>query len=59
MRTGPIKLEVGNIVRLQSGGPNMTVVAVGSWGLVTCQWFDGNKLYTEKFVYDTLRKIFL
>jgi uncharacterized protein YodC (DUF2158 family) len=46
------KFQTGQIVRLKSGGPLMTV-----WGnddLVGCQWFDGNTLQTSSFVEGTL-----
>src|SRR5579859_5811094 len=37
-------LQVGEVVRLKSGGPAMTVVATGARaepGVVDCAWFDG------------------
>lgn len=33
-------LKIGDVVRLKSGGPAMTVMAIGRQG-VTCQWFAG------------------
>jgi uncharacterized protein YodC (DUF2158 family) len=42
-------LQAGEIVRLKSGGPPMTVV-LGGVGRVRCQWFDTkNQLLTETF----------
>lgn len=44
----------GDIVRLKSGGPKMTVLdAKGE--AVTCKWFDRNgKLHSDGFVASTL-----
>jgi uncharacterized protein YodC (DUF2158 family) len=36
-------LRIGDVVRLKSGGPSMTVVALGGRaepGVVDCVWFD-------------------
>jgi len=39
----------GDIVRLKSGGPKMTVLSLEN-GSVTCKWFDRNgKLHTDEF----------
>jgi uncharacterized protein YodC (DUF2158 family) len=35
--------EVGDVVRLKSGGPKMTVTEVNRPNVV-CSWFDGNEL---------------
>lgn len=54
------ELKVGDIVRLKSGGPKMTVVSVEedingsalretSLLVVGCQWFAGDKLDTGYF----------
>jgi uncharacterized protein YodC (DUF2158 family) len=43
----------GDTVRLNSGGPVMTVTAVeGDW--VVCDWFDGSKKCEHKFVITAL-----
>jgi uncharacterized protein YodC (DUF2158 family) len=40
-----VKLQVGDIVRLKSTGPRMTVVRTGApTGTIGCKGFDGNKL---------------
>jgi uncharacterized protein YodC (DUF2158 family) len=52
-----MKFAVGDIVKLKSGGPWMTVVKdrpeAGSKFVVTA-WFDGSKLETEQFPKDAL-----
>jgi len=48
-------LRPGDVVRLKSGGPNMTVTPVGPMGQsqvanpVRCQWFDGDDLQDNIF----------
>ncbi len=40
----------GDIVRLKSGGPKMTVLSVEGEASMRCQWFDRNgKLHTDSF----------
>ncbi len=50
--------ETGDVVRLKSGGPNMTVVKYEPKdGVeVTCQWFNTDKLIEKSFHQDTLMK---
>lgn len=51
------KFKVGNVVRLRSGGPDMTVTYAGPVDfkhsvrndLVSCQWFDKTKLESSRF----------
>jgi len=44
------QFKSGAVVRLKSGGPNMTVVGVeSSTGRLVCKWFDGNKVSTGAF----------
>ena len=43
-----MSLQVGEVVRLKSGGPAMTVVATGARaepGVVECAWFDSEDAY--------------
>jgi len=51
----------GDIVRLKSGGPAMTVTRLGPTGVengVTCQWFnDKSKLKTGAFSQDALKAV--
>ena len=35
------EVRLGEVVRLRSGGPQMTVTTVGPAGRCTCTWFDG------------------
>lgn len=55
------KYSCGDIVKLKSGGPDMTVKDVGSHfsskeftGNYTCQWFAGKKLDTGSFPEESL-----
>lgn len=55
------KLKVGDVVRLKSGGPRMTVDNFGEQsidqtqrGLVHCQWFEGKKLMRSAFAASAL-----
>lgn len=53
------KLEIGNVVRLKSGGPKMTVAKPeDEYGQVHCVWFVGdyNKLYFDDFSPSVLKK---
>lgn len=48
-------LSEGDIVRLNSGGPKMTVLQTKSGDTVKCQWFDRNgKIHTEDFTIKTV-----
>lgn len=44
------KFEVGDVVRLKSGGPGMTVVG-RMWGSdqLLCNWFEGVRSHTGSF----------
>lgn len=46
--------QKGDLVRLKSGGPTMTVNAVLSRGVCQCQWFSGSKLQKGTFDSDSL-----
>ena len=56
---------VGEVVQLNSGGPEMTVSMVGEKNFshggkvpfVHCEWFEGGKLRKEKFSPEILRKV--
>jgi uncharacterized protein YodC (DUF2158 family) len=51
---GERDLKKGQIVRLKSGGPSMTVKAPITQGGVLCVWFAGKKLESAYFDLDTL-----
>ena len=39
------KLKIGDVVKLKSGGPDMTIYFIDkSGGSINCQWFAGDKL---------------
>ena len=49
--------NVGDIVKLKSGGPEMTIEEVGTGlhkGDYRCQWFAGKKLNWGTFPYESL-----
>lgn len=54
------KFKVGDIVKLKSGGPDMTVEAVDrnfnneETGSFTCQWFAGRKLDEGSFPLESI-----
>lgn len=48
-------IQVGDVVRLKSGGPQMTVKWVEA-GDAYCEWFDGNKKTGEEFALTSLLK---
>lgn len=43
------EIKPGDVVRLKSGGPPMTVNAALDGGAFWCQWFDGTKALAEAF----------
>jgi uncharacterized protein YodC (DUF2158 family) len=43
----PCQPAVGDVVRLKSGGPDMTVKSLTSDGLVSCIWFTVNGQYHQ------------
>jgi len=42
-----------DLVRLTSGGPNMTVMEIKD-SIVKCMWFEGNHAHTQEFPHDVL-----
>ena len=56
-----MSLQVGEVVRLKSGGPPMTVVATGARaepGVVECAWFDRDNAYaTASFPPRALERV--
>ncbi len=46
--------EKGDLVRLKSGGPDMTVQEVSEERGVNCYWFDGKKLLNGSFTCEAL-----
>jgi uncharacterized protein YodC (DUF2158 family) len=51
------ELKPGDIVRLKSGGPAMTVTAIGEHAGETralCEWFDGTKHHQDHFILAAL-----
>lgn len=52
-----VDLEVGDVVRLLSGGPNMTIMDISN-DIYTCIWFCADKrLQSARFVPATVEYI--
>ena len=54
------KLKIGDVVRLKSGGPDMTVCEAKPEfhdGQVRCQWFGGRKLEYGYFPIESLVEV--
>jgi uncharacterized protein YodC (DUF2158 family) len=57
------QLKPGDVVRLKSGGPEMTIEEIGdySWGSgrmqARCKWFEGKALKESTFELASLLKI--
>ena len=52
------KLKEGDLVRLKSGGPVMTVVNPGGLsGWPVCNWFEGSAVKSGSFPPAALRKV--
>lgn len=45
----PLGLHRGDIIRLKSGGPQVTVVGISHRGLIICEWFAGEQLHRARF----------
>lgn len=52
----PKSYEIGDKVKLNTGGPDMTVQATATTptGVYTCQWFAGKKLDSGRFPFASL-----
>lgn len=48
------RFSVGDVVRLKSGGPKMTVTEDADDNTVRCMWFDGSTPRSEVFPDDVL-----
>lgn len=49
-------IKIGEVVRLKSGGPQMTIVRQMSAETVACQWFVENDLFERIFVIESLNR---
>ena len=48
--------QEGDVVRLKSGGPGMTIKQIRDNGELFCQWFDGNNVKDDYFNPSSLEK---
>ncbi len=51
-----MEFKQGDVVRLKSGGPNMTVEGVDAQGNVNCVWFQGSVVKKQSFTAALLLK---
>ena len=51
------ELEVGDVVKLKSGGPKMTIKWLEPLTLANCQWFVGDTLKEGNFSLASLQKV--
>ena len=51
------ELEVGDVVKLKSGGPKMTIKWVEPSSIANCQWFLGDTLKDGNFSLASLQKV--
>ena len=51
------EFKAGDVVRLKSGGPKMTVVEVRNDGWISCLWFEGSTVYEYNFRLFVLTKV--
>ena len=53
-----MKINIGDIIQLKSGGPVMTVIQFDAEAsLVTCNWFDGKMLKEASFPLDAVGEV--
>lgn len=48
--------EVGDLVRLKSGGPLMTYAGTSQLGSAMCTWQEGNETYNQAFDHRMIEK---
>lgn len=51
-----MQIEVGDVVRLKSGGPSMTVMDITPEGEVKCEWFSGDDVSRRVFLQAQLER---
>jgi uncharacterized protein YodC (DUF2158 family) len=54
---GAVRMRVGDVVRLRSGGPDMTVECLRGAGLVECVWFNEGRREGGQFLTQTLEMV--
>ena len=55
-----MNLKIGDVVKLKSGGPAMTVELISRWDGIEkarCQWFSGDKVEQNVFTEEMLEKL--
>lgn len=50
-------MKIGDVVRLKSGGPKLTVQSDVEVGTVACAWFDNGDIKTTRLKVDSLKII--
>lgn len=50
------EFEIGDVVKLKSGGEKMTIEEIDGEGYVSCVWFEGTQPQRSSFTAATLQK---
>lgn len=51
------EIQVGDVVKLNSGGPNMTIESIDKDDNMSCTWFEGSQRLSSVFHKDLLKKV--
>ena len=51
------QFKAGDVVKLRSGGPKMTVNGQSSDGSIICIWFEGHNPKRDVFAAESLKKV--
>lgn len=49
--------KIGDVVRLKSGGPKMTVDSLKGKDTVQCRWFEDKQVRSAEFSSESLKKV--
>ncbi|QMT59712.1 YodC family protein [Legionella sp. PC997] len=52
-----VEIQVGDVVKLNSGGPNMAIESIDKDDNMSCTWFEGSQRLSSAFHKDLLKKV--